>query len=141
MTQTTDTQPHPVPRNGVETRAHLVTDHDWDATAVPSGAAAMRAHNLAHAAEQRQNGSPTTGGNHGLKTLILIWNALMGVWLGYALVTTNSVMRDCDTRAYSNFCRAGASIGSSLVVNHILTVALVVNVILGVIWMVTKPQN
>lgn len=76
-----------------------------------------------------------------LTWVILGWNILMAIWIMYGIGATSSQYTDCATDAYRDACQAGTSIGAAVAIGGILFLAALVDVILGVIWMVTKKDS
>ncbi len=75
-----------------------------------------------------------------LTWVILGWNALMAVWL---VTGTLSAANDTNTSCVGEFadsCRSGAAIGMGIGIFLILGVAAFGDVILGVVWLVTRRQ-
>lgn len=67
-------------------------------------------------------------------------NVLMLVWLIAGLANTSD--SGCSTATYQDACQTGADIGRAAGIGIVLFVAAIVNVILGVLWMVTrKPEG
>lgn len=73
--------------------------------------------------------------------VILGWNALMAAWICYAVFATASQSSKCALDAYSDACRTGTAVGGTLVIGGILFLTAIVDVILAVIWMVTKKKD
>ena len=139
MTQTTTTRP-PL-RHDVTTALH--SDGNYYATCTSCGWYSFPApddHDASVVADWHRQGrdTPATGwrGWSLLTWGILGWNVLMLAWICYALVGAGGVMNDCVTDA----CETGATIGTGIVVVGILFLTAVVDVILAVIWVVTKKD-
>jgi len=147
-----------------EITAHLVDDHRWPLRS-PVNGENIQAHRYAHGADGRPDlvdagldhthtvpkswPAPAVGPPPGwvegppakkirpLTGVILGWNALMATWLVYALFSTGALMgKGCVTEA----CQTGVTVGAGIAVVGILFLTAVVDVILAVIWMVTKKD-
>lgn len=136
-----------------DTVLHLVKCHGWEPKAYPK-AEAVQAHRYAHGLDGRPDlADPRLGHNHPvgpapsspwsnpLTWIVLIWNTLMLAWLGYAVIATSKGVADCSVETYSDACAAGATVGGGIAIVGILLVAALVDVILGVIWMVTRKER
>lgn len=76
-----------------------------------------------------------------LTWVILGWNALMAVWLVVGVVgAANSTNKDCVGQ-FADSCKSGAAIGTGIGIFLILGIAAFGDMILGVIWLVTRRQS
>lgn len=73
-----------------------------------------------------------------LTWVILVWNVLMLVWIVSALASTKDA---CTGTHATDACRTGATAGAGIAVIVILFLAAIVDVILGIIWMVTNRRE
>lgn len=141
----------PMPHDPNSALAHLVTYHGWEPR-LPE-VSMIQAHRYAHGADGRpdladqQVGhihsgpvASTSSGQRPLTWVIVAWNVLMGIWLLYGLGTTGSQMAGCANEIYQGACEAGTTIGAGIAIGGILFLTAVVDVILGVIWAVTKKN-
>lgn len=141
----------PMPNDPNYALAHLVADHGWEPRVAE--VSMIQAHRYAHGtdgrpdlADQRLNHihsgpiASTGGGQRPLTWVIVAWNVLMGIWLLYGLGTTGNQMASCASEVYQGACEAGTTIGAGIAIGGILFLTAVVDVILGVIWHVTKKN-
>jgi len=75
-----------------------------------------------------------------LTGVILAWNALMAAWIVWGVFVTAHQSSNCASEVYADACRSGAGIGAAVAIGGILFLTAIVDVILGVIWMVTKKD-
>lgn len=75
-----------------------------------------------------------------LSWVILGWNALMLVWLVSGLASTADNCAD-EFGSAREACEAGTAVGAGIGIAFILFIAALGNVILGVIWLVTKKSK
>lgn len=76
-----------------------------------------------------------------LTWVILAFNALMLAWMISGLVSAAHTSSNCSTEVYSDACRTGAAIGTGIAVTFILILWALGDVILGVIWLVTRRSG
>lgn len=147
------------------TLKHLVARHGWSpGMADPS---MVQAHRYAHGVDGRPDladqrldhthtaptkgwSAPATPAPAGyipetpkrpLKYIILGWNILMAAWIIYGLAATAHQSANCATDLYADACRAGTGVGAAVAIGGILFLTAIVDVILAVIWMVTKKDS
>src|SRR5689334_17902165 len=70
-----------------------------------------------------------------LTWVILAVQVLFVIWI---VAGTNSASDNCSTNEYSDACRAGAAVGTAIGIGLIIFLWALVDVILGVIWLVTN---
>jgi hypothetical protein len=68
---------------------------------------------------------------------LIIWTGLMGLWAATGLSSTN----DACSSDRNVYCEAGATIGRGLGLTFLALVWFVGFLILGVIWLATRPQR
>lgn len=76
-----------------------------------------------------------------LTWVILGWNGLMTAWIIYGIAATAHQSANCATDVYADACRAGTGVGAAVAIGGILFLTAIVDVILAVIWMVTKKDS
>lgn len=138
----------PMPSDPDSALAHLVTHHGWSVQA--PHIEMIQAHRFAHGVDGRPDLAdthlshahfqPTRSKQRPLTWVIIGWNILMFAWIVYGIGATGSQYGDCATEAYTDACQAGTSIGAAVAIGGILFLTAVVDVILGVIWVVTKKD-
>jgi hypothetical protein len=131
--------------------AHLVAYHGWEPRMAE--VSLIQAHRYAHGVDGRPDlADPRLDHDHAAGTgpkpkqrpltwVILGWNILMAIWIMYGIGATSSQYGDCAAEAYTEACQAGTSVGAAVAVGGILFLTAIVDVILGVIWMVTKKDS
>lgn len=72
--------------------------------------------------------------------IILGWNTLMAAWIVYALVVTAHQSSTCASQLYADACQTGTGVGGAIAIGGILFLTAIIDVILAVIWMVTKKD-
>lgn len=161
-TATTSRPARPMPTTAIDALGHLVTYHGWEPA--PVEASMVQAHRYAHGIDGRPDladahlnhtheapsswRTPAIGpdgaapqSRRPLTWVILGWNILMGAWILYGLFSTGSQYDNCATDTYQGACEAGTSIGAAIAIGGILFLTAIVDVILGVIWVVTKKDD
>jgi hypothetical protein len=130
--------------------AHLVTHHGWEPR--QAEVSMIQAHRYAHGVDGRPELADDrldhthaaaigpTAKKRPLTWVIIGWNILMGIWLAYGIGVVSKTGSNCAAEVYSDACRAGTSIGGAVAIGGILFLTAIVDVILGVIWMVTKDD-
>jgi hypothetical protein len=73
--------------------------------------------------------------------VIIGWNVLMAMWIVWGLVGAARSTNACSADEFTNACQTGTAIGAGVVIGVQLFVAAAVDVILGVIWFVTRPAG
>jgi hypothetical protein len=68
--------------------------------------------------------------------VVLAFNVLMLIWLIAGISTVGN--NDCASQTYADACQTGADVGASIGIGIILFVWALGDVILGVVWMVTR---
>lgn len=142
----------PMPNDPAHALAHLVTDHGWEPRVAE--VSMIQAHRYAHGIDGRPDFadshvnhihsgpvSSARGGTRPLTWVILAWNLLMFIWILYGLGTTGNQLSGCASEIYRDACEAGTTIGGGIAIIGILFLTAVVDVILAVIWHVTKKDD
>lgn len=84
---------------------------------------------------------PRSAKDRPLTWVILGWNMLMFAWIAYGVVATGKGVSDCSVETYADACATGTSLGGGLAIIGILFLTMLVDVILAVIWHVTKKEQ
>ena len=73
--------------------------------------------------------------------LMLIWSALMWIWILSTCGSAASQMEECQGQAYSEACEAGTTIGAGLAGTFMFGLWFMGLIILFIIWFMTRPKT
>lgn len=78
-----------------------------------------------------------------LTWVVLVWNLIGLGWMIYALVATGAAGEECVQEAgeFVEACQAGAGLGGGILLVAALLITALGDVILGVIWLVTRKNQ
>lgn len=73
--------------------------------------------------------------------VILAVQVVFVAWLVYGFAQAGKAVNNCDAQTYVQACKDGAGLGTALGVGLVLFLWVMVDIILGVIWLVTKRDK
>jgi hypothetical protein len=76
-----------------------------------------------------------------LTWFVLVVQGLFIWWLFAGMSNISQQTAECANQAYSDACEAGTAIGASIGIGMIIFLWALIDVILGVIWMVTNKSR
>ncbi len=71
--------------------------------------------------------------------VVLIWNILMVIWIVTGIATAPNGSNCADLTQQS--CQAATDVGTGIGVILIVIIWALVDIILGIVWLVTKPRG